>query len=148
MLIDVIATVGKVRLPTLVPRIDDQNIAFPILRQVISVLHTVLFVLEDVPSVAHSVLCCIPKSTETEVIIHCFHAVSMLCSNVILQHLCHDLSVGNVLIRCEEFSFLIYSEGRMLLVLPVIELYSVHMTAVEECHFPLNHVLCLAFVIV
>ena len=61
----------------------------------------------------------------------------MLHVDILLYSSIVDITVGNVLIDLVKLLHCT-SEGPMVLVVPVIELHSIDMTAVQELHFRLD----------
>ena len=92
-----------------------------------------------IPMVANAVCLCVVKDAEAEIIEHGFHAERVSLCDVVLHHRSVVVAVGDVLVALEQIVGSA-AERPMLLVLPVIELQTVDMAAVEQRQFGGYHV--------
>ena len=137
--IHIVVAVGEVILPVFVRRIDKIYVALPVGRQLMAVAFRVILVGIYIPMVAHSISLCVVKSTETEIVEHCLHAQRVCLGNVVLHHRSVVVAVGNVLVALKQIAWCA-AERPMLLVLPIVELQSVNVAAVEKRQFGSNNI--------
>ena len=92
-----------------------------------------------IPMVAHAVCLCVVKDAEAEIIEHGFHAERVSLGDVVLHHRSVVVAVGNVLVALEQIAWCA-AERPMLLVLPIVELQSINVAAIEKRQFGSNNI--------
>ena len=140
VMIDLLVPLHNVRLPLRIARIDKVYAALPACRKSVGILVSSVALLVDVPLFLHAVCLCIVENAEGKVVEHSFHSVAMLHIYVFLDSGIIDVAVGDILIYLIK---LLHgaSERPVVLVVPIVELHSVYVAAVEEFHLCFDHAL-------
>ena len=127
-------------LPIAIARYLQIDIACPRRREsmIVLIIIAITILLHQSPLRLHTIVCSILPCTKAKVIEDGFHAVSMLCGNIVLDIFHAYTSIANIGIPLGERTITIQFYRSMVHPLPVLELHTIDMQSIEICHLALD----------